>query len=278
MTGKNGKVWTTEPPQQARRGPQDILRTKPGVTNEGIVESIVESFGLFITSEIKSIVMRCTNREAQRVYDLWNQSNPQKKRKVWKCIDDVELDACFGLLILAGAYRSAGKSLEEMWDPKSGRPIFHATMSLKRFKSILRFLRFDNKATRAERAAEDRLAPIRDIWEMLVAQFKKPYIPSADLTVDEQLALFRGRCSFIVYMPDKPGKYGIKVWWTCDSATSFPLNADVYLGRQPGEAREVGQGFRVVTQLVSPWFRSGRNVTADNFFNINKYSTHRTFA
>ena len=52
----------------------------------------------------------------------------------------------------------------------------------------------------------------------------------------------------------------------CDSQTCYPLKGDVYLGRQPGQQREVGQGARVVKQLVEPWRRSGRNVTADNFF------------
>ena len=44
------------------------------------------------------------------------------------------------------------------------------------------------------------------------------------------------------------------------------MKGDVYLGRQPGQQREVGQGARVVKQLVEPRRRSGRNVTADNFF------------
>jgi len=30
--------------------------------------------------------------------------------------------------------------------------------------------------------------------------------------VDKQLALFRGRCPFKVYIPSKPGKYEIKIW------------------------------------------------------------------
>ncbi|PFX12704.1 PiggyBac transposable element-derived protein 1 [Stylophora pistillata] len=66
--------------------------------------------------------------------------------------------------------------------------------------------------------------------------------------------------------PPNRAKYGIKIWWCCDSQTCYPLNGEVYLGRQPGQQREVGQGARVVKQLVAPWRRSGRNVTADNFF------------
>jgi len=34
----------------------------------------------------------------------------------------------------------------------------------------------------------------------------------------------------------------------------------------PNAAREINQGKRVVHDLVRPWYRSGRNVVADNFF------------
>ena len=44
------------------------------------------------------------------------------------------------------------------------------------------------------------------------------------------------------------------------------MKGEVYLGRQPGEQREIGQGARVVKDLTVPWWRSGRNITADNFF------------
>ena len=41
--------------------------------------------------------------------------------------------------------------------------MFTATMSRNRFTSILKFLSFDNCATRQERQADDKLAPFRDL-------------------------------------------------------------------------------------------------------------------
>ena len=63
-------------------------------------------------------------------------------------------------------------------------------------------------------------------------------------------------------------QYSLKIWWFCDSdrPTSYPLNGQVYLGKQPGESKEVVQVAQVVHDLVSPWLKSGRNVVADNFF------------
>jgi len=39
----------------------------------------------------------------------------------------------------------------------------------------------------------------------------------------------------------------------------------MYLGKQPVQEREVNQGERIVTAMVSPWYSSGRNVVGDNF-------------
>ena len=122
------------------------------------------------------------------------------------------MKAAVGLLILAGVNYSAHEALEELWSPKTGRPIFRATMSLNSFNVILRYMRCDNKRTMSERRAQDKLAAFRDVWTMINAQFPKFYIPCTDVTVDEQLVPFRSRCPFRQYMKSKPAKYGIKMW------------------------------------------------------------------
>jgi hypothetical protein len=101
---------------------------------------------------------------------------------------------------------------------------------------------------------------------MFVNQLPKYYIPGTDVCIDEQLVAYRGRAPFRQYIPSKPAKYGIKIWWCCDADTCYPLSGQVYLGKQPGEPREVGQGARVVQDLISSYRHSGRNVVADNFF------------
>ena len=211
IVDRTGRHWTTEPPAVHRRQFQDIIRQQPGVTFEGRKDSIKEVFQLYISQAIQSVVIRETNREAECCYGEWNATHPDNQ-KCWKEFDWTECEAFIGLLLLAGVYRGNQEALEELWSRKYGRPIFVATMSLKRFKQILRFCRFDNKNTREERRATDKLAAIRDLWTMFVATLRKYYIPGTDVTVDEQLVPFRGRCPFRQYIPSKPAKYGIKVW------------------------------------------------------------------
>lgn len=90
-------------------------------------------------------------------------------------------------------------------------------MSRDRFISILKFIRFDDVCIRQERKQRNKLALIREIEDLFTQNCRDSYKPSAYGTVDEQLVNFRGRCSFKIYIPSKPKKYGIKVWTLCDA-------------------------------------------------------------
>ena len=89
-------------------------------------------------------------------------------------------------------------------------------MSRNRFRDLLRALRFDDKSKRGERKAKDKFAPIREIWTDFEVALRKYYSPGPNITVDEQLMPFRGRCGFLQYLPSKPDKYGLKVFWAVD--------------------------------------------------------------
>ncbi|KAK3780260.1 hypothetical protein RRG08_047249 [Elysia crispata] len=76
--------------------------------------------------------------------------------------------------------------------------------------------------------------------------------------------------------PIRPDKYGIKIFWICDSENGFPLHGDPYLGRN-GQKRETNVGRNTAIALASPYFGSGRNltlVTVDNFFTDMELSAH----
>nr|XP_047137391.1 piggyBac transposable element-derived protein 4-like [Hydra vulgaris] len=138
-------------------------------------------------------------------------------------------------------------------------------MQRDRFVNLRRWIRFDERETRNQRRFEDKFAPLRNIMEMFTTKCKSNYNPSAYLTVDEQLVTFRGRCPFKMFIPTKPGKYGMKIWILCDAETSYCINLQPYIGRING-VRDVGQITRVVLELTDHLNGSGRHITADNFF------------
>ncbi|GLV43796.1 hypothetical protein CBL_11624 [Carabus blaptoides fortunei] len=72
-------------------------------------------------------------------------------------------------------FREARQNSHNLWstcNPSSGRPIYQATMSRNRFTEILRFLRFDDIATRSERKQTGKLAPIREVTDILAKNWK----------------------------------------------------------------------------------------------------------
>jgi hypothetical protein len=107
-------------------------------------------------------------------------------------------------------------------------------MSRNRMIILLRFCRFDDATTHAVRAESEKLAPIRELWDMFLARLQICYIPGDSLKVDEQLIPSRGRCKFRQYMRSKPSKYGIKAFWCFDLKSVYPLKGKVNLGRNPG--------------------------------------------
>ncbi|CAJ1064709.1 dual specificity protein phosphatase 26 isoform X1%2C partial [Xyrichtys novacula] len=111
-------------------------------------------------------------------------------------------------------------------------------MSRKRFHQILRAMRFDDKMQRRARFKNDKLAPIRSLWDMWRHRLPLLFNPGSEVTIDEQLLPFKGRCSFKQYMPKKPAKYGIKIWTAADVSTSYAWKVSIYTGKS-GEAREL---------------------------------------
>ncbi len=177
----------------------------------------------------------------------------------------MELEAFVGLLIQAGVGHSNHESITELWDIRKNRPIYRATMSLQRFRQILKFLRFDD---RLERNKSDRLAPIRHIFDSFVKQLPKNFIPGENVTVDEQLVPFRGRCSFVQYMPKKPAKYCLKFWVLSDVDTRYVLALDLYAGKV-GNTVQRNLSTNIVLRLIDQLpnnVKQGRNVTYDRYF------------
>ncbi|XP_029600134.1 piggyBac transposable element-derived protein 4-like [Salmo trutta] len=260
LLSKNGKIkWSSA----AYRGP-DLPRAvrhpgpavTPGPTAYAASRALdIEStFRLFVTPAIERIVVDMTNLQGVRKYG-----------DGWRPMDSVDLRAYLGLLILAGVYRSRGEAAASLWDAESGRTVFRATMPLKVFHKYSRLLRFDDRRTRPARLAADRLAAIREVWDLWQERLPALYNPGSDLTVDEQLVPFRGRCPFRQYIPSKPAKYGIKSWVACDAKSSYAWKMQVYTGKAAGGAPEKNQGARVVLDLTQG-LPAGHNVTCDNFF------------
>lgn len=269
---RDGTVWRTEPRHARQTRQHNILRQRSGPARSTATLSILNTFKLLMSPDMVNLIIRYTNQKAENTYSQYNESHPETPPKTWKAVTMSEMYAFIGVLIMTGSNRSNGETVTDLWSVENC-PLYRAAMGINRFHDILRFIRFDDSNTRRLRLQSDKSAPISDLWNMMNMNLEHYYKPSENLTVDEQLFPYRGRTRFTQYIPSKPAKYGIKVWWVCDSKNSYPLHGQIYTG-QRATGREVNQGERVVKDLVSRFHGSGRNITMDNFFTTANLLEH----
>ena len=91
--------------------------------------------------------------------------------KTFQPFSEAELLAFIGILIATGVHKKNKENLDDMWK-SDALPLIPAAMSCDHFKMMLRFTRFDNENTRAERAQTDKTAPLQDIFCKKNANFR----------------------------------------------------------------------------------------------------------
>jgi hypothetical protein len=194
---RDGTVWCSQPLHAGTKAPpHNILRTPAGpigaATNPEL--SICETFSLFIDDEVINMIVSYTNERMR--------TDPASADRVWKNTDGVEIRAFIGLLLIFGVLQCRKEPLHEIWseDSVTNRPIFNMTMPRKRFVELHRHITFDDFSTRNVRQILDKLAPIREVSNLITSRYRQFYAPNALLTIDEQLVGFRGSCPGRVYM------------------------------------------------------------------------------
>nr|CAI5855048.1 unnamed protein product [Callosobruchus analis] len=203
---KNTKWSRLRPNIQVRTRAHNIVKLLPGPKGTArIAKSEIECFNLYLDENIIRTIVVCTNMYIDKVRAKYDRETDAKQT------NEMEIRALFGILLQIGVLRSSRQDAHQMWDNSkgSGRELCYLAMSEKRFYFLLRCLRFVNINDRSQTTKTDKMAHIRDVFQLFIGNFQKNFIAGEYLTVDEQLLAFRGRCSFKQYIPSKPARYGI---------------------------------------------------------------------
>ena len=169
----------------------NILTEKPGVKGRAKAsKTVFECWNNFISDNILALIVEKTNKLiAARKADYCRERDCTPT-------DIGEIRAFIGLLYMAGVLRNSKLNTSDLWNNDgTGVEIFRTVMSQKRFHFLLQYVRFDDKETRNERKAVDKLAPIREAFEFFVENCQECYSLNDCVTIDEMLAKFRGRCA-----------------------------------------------------------------------------------
>lgn len=261
----DGVSWWETPRPPTREPLQNIVISHEGKFSSGIhPTSPEEAFEFYLSEDIDDFV-RYTNLEARRVLSKPDASEQLRSR--WIPVDRTEMKAFVGLHIAAGVNKQNMTNVKRLWNVKLSSPLFSTTMTRERFEMIRRFFRCDDKL---KRNIDDKLSPVRFVFERKLQDYQKCYSCSPYLSIDEQLLRFHGRLSFRMYIPSKPERYGIKIIWLVDNDTGYVFNGLVYIGPNTfyGKPFEDIASVRDRTVMVvcEPIFGKGANITMDNWF------------
>lgn len=96
----------------------------------------------------------------------------------------------------------------------------------------MRYLHLNDSEKQPSRSNDDydKLYKIRPLLDEVIKEYQSAYTPSQDLAIDESIIGFKGRLSWIQYMPKKPTKWGIKAWVMAESRTGYVCNFKLYTG------------------------------------------------
>ena len=140
-------------------------------------------------------------------------------------------------------------------------------MPRDRFLLILKFLHLtdNNHQIPLGHPGHDRLFKLRSFMTALITRFKLLYRPHREISVDESMISYKGRLSFLQYMPKKPKKWGMKAWVLADSKTAYTWGWDLYSGKEQNTSPD-SLATRVVLRLVEGLQNMGHHVYFDNFY------------
>ena len=99
-------------------------------------------------------------------------------------------------------------------------------MTSRRYQKLTQYLHVSDKANvPAQNSADyDKLYKIHPVLNMVWHSFAESYKPGQNHTTDKSIIAFKGRLSYVQYLPAKPIK--------CDADTAYLHQFEVYLGWQ----------------------------------------------
>ena len=187
----------------------------------------------------------------------------------FKPVELKEMKTFFGITLATGVIKKP--SIDSYWstEPLLSTPYFRQCMSRDRYKGILKYLRFSDPYQVDPAKRNTRIEGI----DKTCFEINKCYVPQDSLSLDETLLLHKGRLSFRMFIKSKRARFGVKIYFLCDSQ-GYMVCSEVYYGAgtvlecaEPGYDN-LSKSEQVVVALLSKagFLRKGYIVTLDNWY------------
>ena len=190
----------------------------------------IDCFYLFFDREMWGLLVQETNRyTASRIEN--GGLKPFSRLRKWTPVTEDEMKVFLALLMTIGLVKK--NDLEAYWTKEEciQTPFFSKNMSKDRLLAILSNIHLaDNSAAIPQgQPGFDKLFKLRPFIKMCRENFMK-YTPERELSFDEGTCPFKGRMHFKVYNPQKPNKFGIKLFELCEAKSGYIVDFDIYQG------------------------------------------------
>ncbi|KAM4544857.1 piggyBac transposable element-derived protein 4-like [Odontesthes bonariensis] len=230
-------------------------------------DSALDFLSLFLNDEFWNLLVTETNRYAQQ-FLASHQLKPHSRFHKWSDVTVSEMKAFISLHLSMGLVEKS--EVEDYWAEfwPTATPGFGKVMSRNRFEIIMSFLHFVNNEHYIGRGqpGHDRLFKIRPVINLIVPQYSKVYGPSKHLSLDEMTIAFKGRSILKMYNPNKPDKYGYKVFVVSEAKSGYVLEWSMYTGQSRPDESVHGATHLIVRDLMTPYTGKGHEVYMDSYY------------
>jgi len=151
-------------------------------------------------------------------------------------------------------------------------------MSYNRYVLLKRFLHLAPNNTMFPRGepGHDPWHKIRPMLDHLNGKFKKHYVSTVNVSIDESMIGMKNRHIYIQYLPNKRHcRFGIKKFEVCEAHTGYVFHIELYSGKEFPIHSEDGQGSAVVMHLMeqAQLLNKGYHLQTDNWYTKCKLAT-----
>lgn len=204
---------------------------------------------LFVTEDMLSKVVLETNVYAANIISTTPHENPRE----WYYLTPREFQTWLGLAVFNSLHPYP--RLSNYWSTHFAFEMRQvpATMSLRRFEQIKRFLHLSSLDP-----STDCLAKFRPWTDELVSNCKSVYYPGREISIDEMVIPFQGRCRFKSRIKYKRAGDGFLVYALCDSSNgytfTFQFAFDTTVEKiEMREGKLANAVYNLVRQLQEKW-------------------------
>ena len=247
------KSWL--PDFQASAGPQHCTLTP--------TSDPIDFFFLIVPEDLIEGICRWTNAQAK--VRIKNPLRIKQKRLKWGDMTISEMKAFLGIIFTMTIVRLPNSEMfwnqnSRLFNPPGIRDLF----SEQRFSDIFTSLCFCDLETDAKK---NRHTKIEAISHAIISNSQIFYTPNKNLSLDESMIAFKGRCADKVFMPQKPIRHGMKAYVLCESDTGYVVNWALHIKDKKDKAQADNKRTQqIVMKLIEGLEGEGYCVFMDRYY------------